>query len=187
MRLTDIIFDVTRSKAVTAVLLSYLPLFELKGGILYARGAGLGFLNALVYGVFGSAFIFFTVWAFAEPCGFLFKKITGIKGSGFLSGRKLPYAERGEKALISGVFSFVALPLPLTGVWTGTFLAYVSGLKLKESFFAVMLGNLLCAVIISALAEACIAYTDLILSAFTVVVAVLLAIKALKAVFTKTG
>ena len=187
MRLTNIIFDVTRSKEASTVLLSYLPLFELKGGILYARGAGLDFLNSLFLGVFGSLFIFFTVWALAEPCGFLFKKITGIKGSGPLSGRKLSLAERDGKALISGVFLFVALPLPLTGVWTGTFLAYVSGLRLKESFFAVMLGNLFCAVIISALAEACIAYTDLILSAFTLVVAVLLAIKIIKAVFTKTG
>ena len=93
-------------------------------------------------------------------------------------------------SMVLGKF-FAAFCVLLTGAAITLFypitINFFGNVALGETISCYVGFILLCAVIISALAEACIAYTDLILSAFTVVVAVLLAIKVLKAVFTKTG
>lgn len=39
-----------------------------------------------------------------------------------------------------GLFAFVAIPLPLTGVWTGALLATLVGMPLKKSLPAIFLG-----------------------------------------------
>ncbi len=41
-----------------------------------------------------------------------------------------------------GVFLFVAVPLPLTGAWTGSVIAAILGLRVKKAFFAVAAGVL---------------------------------------------
>jgi uncharacterized membrane protein len=64
-----------------------------------------------------------------------------------------PKSERFLKQL--GVFIFVAIPLPMTGVWTGTAIAVFLGLKFRECVLPIILGNLVAGLIISALAELC--------------------------------
>ena len=54
-----------------------------------------------------------------------------------------------------GVFIFVAIPLPMTGIWTGTAIAVFLGLKFKEAILPVCLGNLVAGLIISLLAQIC--------------------------------
>ena len=48
-----------------------------------------------------------------------------------------------------GVFAFVAVPLPMTGVWTGTAIAVFLGLKFWDAFFPVAVGNLVAGLLIS--------------------------------------
>ena len=54
-----------------------------------------------------------------------------------------------------GVFVFVAIPLPMTGVWTGTAVAAFLDLKFKDVILPISLGNLVAGLLISALAEIC--------------------------------
>lgn len=51
---------------------------------------------------------------------------------------------------VIGVFTFVAIPLPFTGVWTGSAVAAFLKLDFKHSLLAVLLGNLVAAIIITA-------------------------------------
>ena len=44
---------------------------------------------------------------------------------------------------------FVAIPLPLTGVWMGTCLAVVLGLNFWETMASTIVGNLIAGIIIS--------------------------------------
>ena len=65
------------------------------------------------------------------------------------------YAESKEKKKsklkkLIGVFLFVAIPLPLTGVWTGTCIAVFLGLNYLETCTTVVTGNL-CAGLITML------------------------------------
>lgn len=49
------------------------------------------------------------------------------------------------------LMSFVALPLPLTGVWTGSFVAGLSKLNFKQSFLSICIGALISCGIITLL------------------------------------
>ena len=55
------------------------------------------------------------------------------------------------------VFIFVAIPLPMTGVWTGTAIAVFLNLKFHQSILPIMIGNLVAGGIILGLAEFCLA------------------------------
>jgi uncharacterized membrane protein len=48
-----------------------------------------------------------------------------------------------------GLTLFVAIPLPITGAWTGSILAAVLGLKFKYSFSAIVLGVIIAGIIVT--------------------------------------
>lgn len=48
-----------------------------------------------------------------------------------------------------GLTIFVAIPLPVTGAWTGSILASLLGMKFKYAFFAIVLGVLIAGVIVT--------------------------------------
>lgn len=50
-----------------------------------------------------------------------------------------------------GLVCFVAIPLPITGAWTGTVAATLIELPVKRSFFAIMLGVMIAGVIVTGL------------------------------------
>ena len=82
------------------------------------------------------------------------KKIQQDAGS---EGKRINW----RKAL--GVFLFVAIPLPLTGVWTGSAVAAFLDLKWKFSFPAIVVGNFVSGLIITLLNMALGEYSPLIL------------------------
>ncbi|MFA5052532.1 MAG: small multi-drug export protein [Parcubacteria group bacterium] len=47
------------------------------------------------------------------------------------------------------LFIFVALPFPLTGVWTGTLMALVFGVPLKKAAIMIILGAIISGIIVS--------------------------------------
>ncbi|MCF7887339.1 MAG: small multi-drug export protein, partial [Candidatus Omnitrophica bacterium] len=48
-----------------------------------------------------------------------------------------------------GLVLLVAIPLPVTGAWTGTVAANLFELKIKKSFFAILIGVLIAGLIVS--------------------------------------
>jgi uncharacterized membrane protein len=62
--------------------------------------------------------------------------------------RGKPFVERYG---FLGLTLFVAIPLPITGLWTGTALAWLLGLDWKRSFAAVCVGVLIAATIVSSI------------------------------------
>lgn len=50
-----------------------------------------------------------------------------------------------------GLMLFVAVPLPVTGAWTGCAAAFLFGVKFRYSLLAVMLGVLIAGLIVSIL------------------------------------
>lgn len=149
------------------VVTSFIPLIELKGGIIFARGAGLDAFLSFLLAYLGSTAAFFPVFFLLIPILKLLKKIKWFKALAekieefFKEKAENAYkkAENGKKARseafykILGVFLFVAIPLPMTGVWTGTAIAVFLGLKFKDAVFPVVVGNFIAGLIISLLAE----------------------------------
>ena len=52
-----------------------------------------------------------------------------------------------KRIMMLSLFIFVAVPFPVTGVWTGTAIAVFLGLKFKESVLPIAGGNLIAGII----------------------------------------
>ncbi len=182
------------------IIMSFVPLIELKGGIVFARSLGLDFFLAFALAYAGSTLVFFPIYFLLKPILELIKKIKifsklALKIESYFeqkandaieqqskNGKK---AKSGEYLKKLGVFIFVAIPLPMTGIWTGTAIAVFLGLKFKDAILPVVLGNAVAGIIISLLAELCIALwslevLDYILYGLFALALVLLAIVIIK-------
>ncbi len=205
------------------VIMSLVPLIELKGGIVFARGtSSFGFLNALLLSYAGSTIVFIPIYFLLRPILNLLKKIKWFNGfankvEGYflqkaedtlkkqqaklkeenldltLTDEELEIKSKKKQTFIKqlGVFIFVAIPLPMTGVWTGTAIAVFLNLKFKDVILPVMLGNLVAGLIISLLAElliavASLAVLDYVLYALLGLALILLVITIIKMSRTKT-
>jgi uncharacterized membrane protein len=74
------------------------------------------------------------------------KKISWLSSvSGFIEQKVQKQASKFEKTSEIGLVLFVAIPLPGTGLWTGSAVASLLGFNLKKSFICVTLGGLLSA------------------------------------------
>jgi len=180
------------SEQLTTLIVSILPLIELKGSILFARASGMDFFTSLLYSYLGSTFVFFPIFFLLVPILNLLKKIKwfnklALKIESYFSNKAKEVSEKRQgKGLsesgmkILGVFLFVAIPLPMTGVWTGTAIAVFLGLKFKQAVLPVAIGNLIAGLIISLLAELFYDYIDYILYgllAFVLIGIVVLVVK----------
>jgi uncharacterized membrane protein len=87
-----------------------------------------------------------------------------------------------EKYEVLGLAIFVGIPLPFTGVWTGSALAWLLDLDWKKSFLAVSLGVIIAACIVTA------AYFFFItlVNAVSLMIAIAIMIALLYAVYIKS-
>ena len=133
------------------VLLSIIPISELRGSIPFAYFQGVPLWLAFIIGVISNAlvpfigFLFFnTVHILLDKWGFyhnLFEKTV-------TRARKKVDAKVNKYGLL-GLMLFVAIPLPITGAWTGTIGAWVLGLDRKRSYLFIMLGVLIAGIIVT--------------------------------------
>ena len=205
--MTEFINNLIGNELLSSIIVSLIPLIELKGGIVFARGVGFSFFKALGLCYLGSTVVFFPIFFLLKPVLNLLKKNKAFKKfslkiEGFFSDKaesvmKKNAAAGGDKKRKEvfykcvGVFFFVAIPLPMTGVWTGTAIAVFLGLKFKDAVLPVLLGNAVAGLLISALAELCIAVwnigaLDYILWGLFALAAVILVITIVKMTKVKT-
>ena len=147
--------SITGSPWATVAVFSMFPLIELKGAIPVGEALGLILWQTALLAYVGSTLVCVPVYFLLRPVFNLLKRWKAIsrlveKIEGVFSRRAARIAEKSGKSegkaltgmLSLGVFAFVAVPLPLTGVWTGTAIAVFLGLKFKDTILPVMLGNL---------------------------------------------
>ena len=187
------------------IIMAFLPLIELKGAIVFARGAGMGFILALALSYVGSTVVFFPIYWLLKPILGWMKKTRwfgkfALKCEKYISDKADKAVEKhggrhsedgGRFIKQLGVFIFVAIPLPMTGVWTGTAIAVFLDLRFKDAVLPVALGNLVAGILISVLAEICsalwsIKVLDYILYALFAIAVILLIIMIVKVMSKKT-
>ena len=166
--MVEFISNLIGNNYVATSIMSLIPMIELKGGIVFARGAGMGFFLAFALAYVGSTAAFLFVYWLIKPILKLLKKIKwfnsfALKIESYIqkkaddavkkSENKAKKAKSAKFIKQLAVFIFVAIPLPLTGVWMGTAIAVFLNLSFKDSILPVVLGNLVAGVIISLLAE----------------------------------
>lgn len=153
------------------VIISMIPIIELRGAIPFGSAVELWGEYALpvwqsfLYSVLGCSivcviltFLFWPIFKWLKSTK-LFKKLaTAIENKLNKSSKNINdkvQAEKNEKKTHWikwwGVFTFVAIPLPLTGVWTGTCIALFIGLSKKDTMLSVILGNVVAGIIMLAI------------------------------------
>ncbi len=71
----------------------------------------------------------------------------------WLVERSMKHADKIERYEYWGLFLFVAIPLPGTGIWTGSLLASLFDLDWKKATLMIVAGNLIAGLAILALAK----------------------------------
>ncbi len=169
--MTEFIQELVGNDILATIFMSFVPLVELKGGIVFARGVGIDFFYSLLFAYVGSTLVFFPIYFLLKPILNLIKKIKifsklAYKVESYFSSKAQTAVKEDDSDAIKnnkkalylkqlGVFIFVAIPLPMTGIWTGTAIAVFLGLKFKEAILPALIGNLVAGLIISVLAEVC--------------------------------
>ncbi len=134
-------------------LISMVPLVEQRGAIPvgvigYHINPYLVFIVSLVGSFLPAPFIYLCFNAiFARM-----KKIKQLnKFTDFVQNKVQKGSKKLEKYKEIGLITFVGIPLPTTGLWTGTAIAAFMGLDFKKSMICVFLGGIISAVIITIL------------------------------------
>lgn len=134
-------------------LLSILPISELRGAIPYAYFNGINLFASFAFCVLCNClvapigFVFLNTahkaldkWSFYHK---LFEKT--------VAKARVRVGEKVEKYGLWGLMVFVAVPLPITGAWTGTIGAWILGLNKKKSTLSICLGVLIAGIVVSSI------------------------------------
>jgi len=130
-------------------LLSLVPTFEGRYAIVYGIGRGYPLWETLLAASLGVLTLSLTLPALLPYIDrvMLWLEKTPLRKIAHLY---LYYVERVRKKAhpyvekwgFWGLFIFVAIPLPGTGVWTGALAAYILGIEWRRTFPALLLGGL---------------------------------------------
>jgi len=136
----------------TVVLIAALPLIELKGAIPIGMARGLSLPVSFWLSYFGSCLPAIPILLILRPIlHYLSHTPTLTPIAGWLERKLLKHRRQIDRLGIFGLFLFVAIPLPGTGVWTGSGLSAILKMKFWPSVIAIYAGNLVAGFIIAAL------------------------------------
>jgi len=125
-------------------ILSALPITELRASIPAAHGLfGLTLLEAFFWAYFGSilpALFILLAGEWFTGLKFLRKKIRRTRKKFYAK-----YEKHGNLALVI----FVAIPLPFTGVWTGSLAAVLFGIPFRKAFPLIAVGNAIAGMLVT--------------------------------------
>ncbi len=143
----------TGGRFVFTMLVSMVPIVELRGGLPFGVALGLPYGLAFPAAVLGNII----------PAPFIIVYIRRIfqflrrhfpRLNGFVDRMERKAHDKGEKVKryeALGLWLFVAIPLPGTGAWTGSLAAAFLNIRLKNALPAVILGVLTAGCIMLAL------------------------------------
>ncbi|MDY0385615.1 MAG: small multi-drug export protein [Methanolobus sp.] len=134
------------------VIIGALPVFELRGAIPIALGVyDMDPLAAYFFAVLGNMLPVFPLLLYLDPVSNYLRRYTIFdRFFSWLFGRtQRNHSERFEKYGILALTLFVAIPLPVTGAWTGCAAAFVFGIKFRHSLLAIFAGVLIAGIIVS--------------------------------------
>lgn len=138
----------------TVMLTAALPIIELRGAIPVGISLGLSPIHATFLAFIGSMipvpFILFTIrpiFNYMKKTK-LFKKLVHR-----LTDRSMNGSGKIQKYGAWGLLVFVAIPLPGTGVWSGSLAAALLDMRFKWAFPTIFVGNLIAGVLIMLLSN----------------------------------
>ena len=142
MELFEWLTDTTAGQFVFTMLVSMIPIIELRGGLPFGVALGLPYYLAFPAAVIGNIipapFIIVYIRRIFDLMRRRMPRLNGLvdrmEKKAHLKGQKV------TKYKYIGLWLFVAIPLPGTGAWTGSLAAAFLDTRLKKALPAVVLG-----------------------------------------------
>lgn len=138
---------------ISVLIASILPISELRGAIPLALVTyNWTIWQAYLVAVIGNLIPVILILLFLDPVSKFLSRHFGFMKTFFdwlFSRTRKKHTEKFEKwgALI--LISFVAIPLPLTGAWTGALVAFLFGIEFKKAVPLIFLGILIAGIIVT--------------------------------------
>ena len=134
-----------------AILLSILPIAELRGGIPYAVANDISLPEAFITCVIANMLVIPILFIFLDTLHNQFYKVKPYR---WLFDKWVIRTQRKAEKNVArwgywGVMLFVAIPLPITGAYTGTLAAWLLKLNKKRAFWYLALGVVIAGVVVS--------------------------------------
>lgn len=129
-------------KIVMTLIISMVPVIELRGALPIAVANGLQYPIAIIVSIIGNLipvpFIIIFIRKIFEWMRRISKKLDLLVSK--LEARAESKSDVVQKYAFWGLFILVAIPLPGTGAWTGALVAAMLNMRLKKAFPAIALG-----------------------------------------------
>ena len=136
-------------KWVATIIISMVPVIELRGGIPYGVGFGLPYWQAFIAAFIGNMIpIPFIMLLLRKIFDWLknYEKTRGMVER--LEKRAHLKGEKVMKYRNLGLFILVAIPLPGTGAWTGALVASMLDIRMKRALPIIALGVITAGIIV---------------------------------------
>ncbi len=136
-----------------SIILSMLPIAELRGGIPYALYNGIHPVTAYLMCCAANILAFPIVYFFMGFFHDIFNKMSWYAKlfEKIVLRTRAKVGNNIEKWGFWGLMVFVMIPLPVTGAYTGSFAAWVFGIEKRKAFLAIVAGVLIAGLIVSAI------------------------------------
>ena len=135
-------------------LLALLPISELRGAIPYALAKEFPLAFVYPYCVFLNALLGPLVYLFLSTLHKLFMRFSWYRKlfNHFVEKARSKVSGKVEAYGYWGLMLFVAIPLPITGAWTGVLGGWILGLSKKRTCLAILGGVIISGIIVSIVA-----------------------------------
>lgn len=139
------------AKGVTFVL-AMLPISELRGAMIYAASplGDIPLREALPISLVGNLIPVLPILLTLGPLSRWGSRFAlGERFFNWVFERARSKSEKVKRFETLGLVLFVAIPLPVTGAWTGAAVAFVLGLKTRNAFLSITAGVMIAGVVMS--------------------------------------
>ena len=137
----------------TTLIVAALPISEVRGAIPLAVGVyGFSPLDAYLISVLGNLLPIAPLLLFLGPVSDYLRRFSpGDRFFTWLFARtRRKYIKDHENFGLTALAIFVAVPLPMTGAWTGCAIAFLLGFRFWPAFAAIAAGVLIAGVVVTA-------------------------------------
>ena len=139
-------------KEAVVMIIAALPVSELRGAIPVALAYGMSFQKAFMLSVIGNAIPVIPMLFLFKPVSNRLSKLKVFTGFfDWLTKRTLNNADSIQKYELLGLIIFIAIPLPMTGAYSGTIAASLLKMKFRYGFIGSILGIIGAGIIVTSL------------------------------------
>ncbi|HGJ67541.1 TPA: ligand-binding protein SH3 [bacterium] len=139
-------------------LFAMTPIFELRGAIPFGLlKYDLNWFEVYVISVLGNLIPIVFILLFFDPVSKYLSKKFAFMDRFFMylfERTRKKHKDVIDKHGWWGLATFVAIPLPVTGSWTGSLIAFLTGMSFRKAFSAITVGVMTAGVIVTAVVKA---------------------------------